>query len=152
MRFRAPLSLRSLSLLALALCSGLLPAAPHDQVVIPPAKTSIYIGNVTLTPGILKRENATYTTSYHAKVFPYFFYNEEGQLSIDFSDEQLAQLQRGERVPFTGTAKNKDGEDRRIEGHVTASAPGATEGTIKVRIFVTKKIELIFNSTYQFKP
>lgn len=148
MRFRAP----ALGIFLLILSTTFLTAAPHDEVVIPPAKTSIYIGSVTLTPGILQRENGTYRTSYQAKVFPYFFYNEEGQLSIDFSDEQLAQLSRGERVPFTGTAKNKDGEDRRIEGHATASAPNATEGTIKVRIFVTKKIELIFNSTYQFKP
>ena len=148
MRFRTP----ALSVLLLILATVHLPAAPHDQVVIPPAKTSIYIGNVTLTPGLLQRENGTYRTSYHAKVFPYFFYNEDGQLSIDFSDEQLAQLARGERVPFTGTAKNKDGEDRRIEGHATANAPGASEGTIKVRIFVTAKIQLIFNSTYRFKP
>jgi hypothetical protein len=148
MRFRTP----ALSVLLLILATVHLPAAPHDQVVIPPAKTSIYIGNVTLTPGVLQRENGTYRTSYHAKVFPYFFYNEDGQLSIDFSDEQLAQLARGERVPFTGTAKNKDGEDRRIEGHATANAPGASEGTIKVRIFVTAKIQLIFNSTYRFKP
>jgi hypothetical protein len=148
MRFHAP----ALGALLLAFATSVLSAAPHDQVVIPPAKTSIYIGNVTLTAGILQRENGAYRTSYQAKVFPYFFYNEDGQLSIDFSDEQLAQLARGERVAFTGTAKNKDGEDRRIEGHVTANSPGATEGTIKVRIFVTKKIQLIFNSTYRFKP
>lgn len=147
MRFRAPV----FSALLLTLATSLLHAAPHDQVVIPPAKTSIYIGNVTLTPGILQRENGTYRTSYQAKVFPYFFYNEDGQLSIDFSDDQLAQLHRGERVQFTGTAKSKGGEDRRIEGHATASAAGATEGKIKVRIFVSPKIELIFNSTYQFK-
>jgi hypothetical protein len=145
MRFRA------FSAVLLTLATSHLHAAPYDQVVIPPAKTSIYIGNVTLTPGILQRENGAYRTSYQAKVFPYFFYNEDGHLSIDVSDEQLAQLARGERVQFTGTAKNKDGEDRRIEGHATANAPGATEGTIKVRIFVTKKIELIFNSTYRFK-
>jgi hypothetical protein len=148
MRFHTP----ALSAFLLILATAHLPAAPHDQVIIPPAKTSIYIGNVTLTPGLLQRENGTYRTSYHAKVFPYFFYNEDGQLSIDFSDEQLAQLARGERVPFTGTARNKDGEDRHIEGHATANAPGASEGTIKVRIFVTAKIQLIFNSTYRFKP
>lgn len=148
MRFRTP----ALSVILLILASSFLHAAPHDQVVVPPAKTSIYVGIVTLTPGVLQRENGTYRTSYQAKVFPYFFFSEDGQLSIDFSDEQLAQLARGERVQFTGTAKNKDGEDRRIEGHATASAPGAPEGTIKVRIFVTKKIELVFNSTYRFKP
>jgi hypothetical protein len=131
--------------------SALWGAGPHDQVVIPPAKTSIYIGSVTLTPTVLQRENGRYRAGYHAKVFPYFFYNEDGQLWIDFSDEQLAQLGKGERVEFNGTAKNKDGEDRRITGHVTANTPGAASGKIKVRIFVTPKIELIFNSSYTFK-
>jgi hypothetical protein len=136
----------------LTLCPSLLPGAgPHDQVVIPPAKTSIYIGNVTLIPTVLQREDGRYRADYRAKVFPYFFYSEDGRLWIDFSDEQLARLQRGERVEFTGTAKNKDDEERRITGHVTADTPGAMAGTIKVRIWVTPKIELIFNSRYTFK-
>jgi hypothetical protein len=147
MRFRAFALGALLTLLTTAL-SG---AAPHDQVVIPPAKTSIYIGSVTLIPTVLRREDGRYRADYRAKVFPYFFYNEEGTLWIDFSDEQLAQLNRGERVEFAGTAKNKDGEERRITGHATANAPGATAGTIKVRIWVTPKIELIFNSSYTFK-
>ncbi len=137
------------ALLSLFLTSRTL-AGPYDQVIVPPAKTSIYIGNVTLTPGVLKRENATYTTSYHCKVFPYFFYNENGRLTIDITDEQLARLEKGERVEFKGTAKNTDGEDRRIEGHATPNSPGSLEGKLKVRIFVTKKIELIFNSSYRF--
>ncbi len=147
MRFRA----FALGVILALSSSALTAAEPHDQVVIPPAKTSIYIGNVTLIPTILQREDGRYRADYRAKVFPYFFYNEEGRLWIDFSDEQLAQLQRGERVEFTGTAKNKDGEDRLITGHATANAPGATAGTIKVRIWVTAKIELIFNSSYAFK-
>jgi hypothetical protein len=147
MRFHAFALGLLLALRTAALCA----AGPHDHVVIPPAKTSIYIGTVTLIPTVLQRENGRYRADYRAKVFPYFFYNEEGQLWIDFSDEQLAQLNRGERVEFTGTAKNKDGEDRRITGQVTADAPGATAGKIKVRIWVTPKIELIFNSSYAFK-
>jgi hypothetical protein len=146
MRFRAQLSL------ALFLLSGAvrLAAGPYDRVEIPVTKTSIYIGNVTLIPGVLERSDGAYKTSYQAKVFPYFFLSEAGRLQIDFSDEQLAQLERGERVAFSGIAHNKDGETRRIEGHATPRAPGTSEGTIKVRIFVTKKIELIFNSQYRF--
>lgn len=148
MRFRA---LTFCALPFLLLAAPRLRAGTHDQVVIPAVKTSIYIGSVTLTPGVLQREGTTYRAPYTAKVFPYFFYNEEGQLSIEFSEEQLTQLGRGERVTFKGVAKNKDGEDRRIEGHATPNAAGANEGKIKVSIFVTPKIELIFNSTYQFK-
>jgi hypothetical protein len=139
------------ALLAISGGPVLLSAAPHDQVVIPPTKTSIYVGSVTLTPTTLRREAGRYRADYQAKVFPYFFYNEAGQLWIDFSDAQLAQLARGERVEFSGTAKNKDGEDRTITGHATADAPGAAAGKIKVRILVSPKIELIFNSTYAFK-
>ena len=148
MRFRTRLSL------ALLLLGSAVPlaAGPYDRVEIPVTKTSIYVGNVTLIPGLLERRDGAYATTYQAKVFPYFFLSESGQLQIDFSDEQLAQLERGERVTFTGTAHNKDGEPRRIEGHATAASAGASEGTIKVRIFVTKKIELIFNSQYRFKP
>ena len=152
MRFRAPIHAARFLLLLFVLPAAALLAGPYDRVLVPPAKTSIYIGNVTLTPGVLKRENATYTTSYHCKVFPYFFYNEDGRLTIEISDEQLALLEKGERIAFKGTAKNTDGDDRRIEGHATPNAPGATEGKLKVRIFVTKKIELIFNSTYRFAP
>ena len=39
-------------------------------------------------------------SSYAARVFPYFFYNERGTLSIEFTDEQLTRLDRGERVDF----------------------------------------------------
>ncbi len=128
-------------------------AAPMDRfasVAIEPAKTSIYIGNVTMTMPTFRRAGARYESSYVAKVFPYFFYNERGSLGIEFSDEQLARLEKGERVEFKGEARNDAGEDRRVEGHATPS--DAVSGKIKVRVFVSKKIELIFNTTYRFAP
>jgi len=128
-------------------------AAPADRfatVAIEPAKTSIYIGNVTMTMPVFHRSGTRYESSYVAKVFPYFFYNEKGALGIEFTDEQLARLERGERVEFTGQARSDSGGERRIEGHATPADPGG--GKIKVRIFVSKKIELIFNTTYRFAP
>ncbi len=128
-------------------------AGPLDRfatVAIEPAKTSIYIGNVTMTMPTLQRTGARYESSYVAKVFPYFFYNERGTLNIEFTDEQLARLEKGERVEFKGEARSDTGEDRRIEGHATPS--DAVSGKIKVRVFVSKKIELIFNTTYHFAP
>jgi hypothetical protein len=119
-------------------------------VAIEPAKTSIYIGSVTMTMPTFHRFGARYESSYVAKVFPYFFYNEKGTLGIEFTDAQLAQLERGERVEFTGQARSDTGEDRRIEGHATPADAGS--GKIKVRVFVSKKIELIFNTTYRFAP
>lgn len=122
----------------------------YATVAIEPAKTSIYIGNVTMTMPTFRRVAARYESSYAAKVFPYFFYNERGTLGIDFTDEQLAKLAGGERVEFKGQAHSEAGDDRRIEGHATPA--DATSGKIKVRVFVSKKIELIFNTTYRFAP
>jgi hypothetical protein len=128
-----------------------LPVASFDAVAVAPAKTSIYVGSVTLTTTTFKRgADARYNADYKARVIPYFFQNEAGSLWIEFSDEQLAALARGERVHFKGHAKNEDGEERRIEGHATPETPGANTGKIKVRVFVSKKIELIFNTTYRF--
>lgn len=122
----------------------------YATVAIEPAKTSIYIGNVTMTMPTFRRVAARYESSYVAKVFPYFFYNERGTLGIEFTHEQLAKLAGGERVEFKGQAKSDAGEDRRIEGHATPA--DAMGGKIKVRVFVSKKIELIFNTTYRFAP
>ena len=118
---------------------------PHAAVEIAPAKTSIYIGSVTMTMPTFQRIGARYESSYVARVFPYFFYNERGTLAIDFTAEQLTRLDRGERVDFQGRARSESGEPRRIEGHATPT--DATSGKIKVRVFVTEKIDLIFNTT-----
>ncbi len=122
----------------------------HNRIEIPPVKTSIYIGSVTLTTAPLVREGGSYVADYKASVFPYFFYNEHGRFWINISDEQLAQFEKlapGERLAFSGHGKTSDGDERRIEGH--AERTDATSGKIKVRLFVTKKIQLIFNTTYR---
>jgi hypothetical protein len=122
---------------------------PYDTVRVDTVKTSIYVGNVTLSTTLLKRTDGVYSTDYKAKVFPYFFYNETGHLSIEFSDEQLAQLARGETVQFKGRAENSDREPRRVEGRAVPT--DATQGKLKVRVFVSPKIELIFNTIYHFE-
>jgi hypothetical protein len=142
------------ALVFLALCAGAraeeFDLARYQTVAVEPVKTSIYVGNVTLTMPTFTREGGTYATTYAAKVFPYFFYNEKGKLWIDFSDDELRRLERKEVVNFTGHATSDDGEPRRIEGR--AAPDDAATGRIKVRVFVSKKIELIFNTTYRFAP
>lgn len=120
----------------------------YETVRVDTVKTSIYVGNVTLTTTPLRAEGDRYVGDYRAKVFPYFFSNEHGHLWIAFNEEDFARLARGERVNFTGRAENTDKEERRIEGFATPV--DAKHGKIKVRVYVSKKIELIFNSTYQF--
>lgn len=99
----------------------------------------------------LVRKNGTYESTYTANVFPYFFSNEKGTLAITLPDESLRKLERGEPVEFSGRAVNTDGEERRITGKATPEEGAhALRGKIKVRVFVSKRIELIFNTSYRF--
>jgi hypothetical protein len=126
------------------------PLSRYATVSVETAKTSIYIGTVTLTAPVFVRQGITYSTTYAAKVFPYFFYNEKGSLSIDVPDADLRKLERGEAIDFTGEAKTTGGEERHVEGR--AQPTDANSGKLKVRVFVSKKIQLIFNTTYHFVP
>ena len=123
-------------------------AKPYETVLIDPVKTSIYVGSVTLRTSPMKRAGDVYTADYAAKVFPYFFENEKGKLWITITDEDLAKLEKGQAVFFKGRAENSDHEARRIEGR--ALPADAKHGKIKVRVFVTQKIQLIFNAEYRF--
>ena len=132
---------------------GNIEAAPalsprYRRVEVAPTKTSIYIGTVALTLPPLERHQNEYTTTYEATVFPFFFYNETGRLRIECSDEQLRRLERGERVAFQGRAQRANGSEHRVEGTVTPT--DATSGKVKVRVFATMSVELIFNTTYHF--
>jgi hypothetical protein len=126
-----------------------LPLSPrYRRVEVAPTKTSIYLGTVSLVLPPLERRQDEYTTTYEAKVFPFFFYNVTGRLRIEFSDEQLRRLERGERVAFQGRAQRANGSEHRVEGTVTPT--DATSGKVKVRVFATRLVELIFNATYRF--
>jgi len=148
---------RRLGLCGLCLALGMAHAAPpsapaptraRSPIDIATSSTSIYIGKVTLLVPRLVRSPSGYAATYKARVFPFFFENESGDFSIDLSDDQLRQLERGERVQFTGQARNTDGDIRRIDGHATPT--DTASGKIKVRIYVSKRIVLVFNTTYRF--
>ena len=124
--------------------------ARFDRVVVNPAKTSIYIGSVTMAFTPATRKAGVYESDYSAKVFPYFFLNETGKLFLDAPDETLRKLARGEAVDFSGRGISASGTARRFEGRVTPI--DATSGKLKVRAFVSKRIDLVFNMTYRFTP
>jgi hypothetical protein len=126
-----------------------LPGGRYAQVTVDATQTSIYVGSVSLTMPPFARLAGAYVADYSAKVFPFFFYNERGHISITFSDENLRQLQRGETVHFTGHASTTDGAERRIEGRAIPDGANTGHGKIKVRVWVGK-IELIFNTVYRF--
>jgi hypothetical protein len=144
--------LRFIALLAAALSLVGRAAEPtltgFEKVDVAPAKTFIYVGSVTLTMPTFVRKNGGYEAPYVAKLFPYFFLNEDGRLLIEAPDEVLRKLASGAPVEFTGRAVRLDGIERRVTG--IATPVDAASGKIKVRVFVTKKTELIFNTTYRF--
>jgi hypothetical protein len=125
------------------------PGSHFAQVTVEPTKTSIYVGSVSLTMPPFSRLGGAYTAGYRAKVFPFFFYSERGDISVEFPDESLHRLMAGETVYFRGHANNSRGVERRIEGRAIPDKPGADHGKIKVRVWVGK-IELIFNTVYRF--
>jgi len=124
------------------------PISRYDRADIAPTKTSIYIGSVSMTMPTFVRRQGAFESTYTARVFPYFFYNESGRLSIRISDETLRRLEHGEVIQFEGEGVSSDGQTRHIEGR--AIPADAANGKIKVRVFVSKRIQLIFNTTYRF--
>jgi hypothetical protein len=140
------------ALLALLLLCGSvthLAAAPvWNRATVAPMKTGIYVGSVTLATTPFARNGDTFTSSYEAKVRPWFFWNESGQIRIDLTEAALERLARGETVEFTGDARNHKNKPRRVTGR--AQPADAASGKIKVRIHVDD-VELIFNGTYRLE-
>jgi len=117
-----------------------------DQVTVAPMKTSIYIGSVTLTSEPFVRSGATLATRYEARVWPWFFWNETGRITIPLTAANLANLERGEATEFTGGATNHKNKPREVTGR--AQPADATSGKFKIRI-KADGYELIFNGTYR---
>ena len=110
-------------------------------------KTSIYVGSVTLTPGVFRREGDKFSATYEAKVWPWFFWSETGQITIFLGEAELEKLARGERIEFAGQAFNHKKKSRKVTGR--AEFLNGASGKIKVRIGVDD-MELTFNGTYRF--
>jgi hypothetical protein len=147
--------MRPLLALALLCLAGAAPArggddlAKFEQVVIRPSSASFYIASVTIAFQPFVRHRFGYSSSYAARVFPYFFLGERGRIWITVPDEALARVNRGEPVDFTGRAVNDSGDERKVDG--TATPTGPREGRIRVRIFISKRIILTYNTTYELQ-
>lgn len=133
-------------LLAIAGAVDASPATPAwNHVEVPALKTSIYVGGVTLITSAFERAGDGLAATYEARVFPWFFWSETGDIHITVTDEAWQKLARGERCEFTGAARNHRGKPRRVSGYADPAA--ARTGKIKVRIAVDG-MELIFNGPY----
>lgn len=124
-------------------------SSAYAQVDVASTKTSIYIGTVSMTMPTFVRRGDNYETQYTAKVFPYFFYNEKGSLTVKITDAQLDQLAHGQTITFTGRGVRDDGTPRPVEGKATPI--DAKSGKLKVHVAVSKRVDLIFNTTYRFR-
>lgn len=120
----------------------------YREATVETSRTSIYVGRVTLELEPFQRVGGTYQSTYAARVFPYFFYNEHGSITITLGDEDLRRILAGETVEFVGDAMESSGDPRKVTGRITPK--NSRSGDIKVRVSVSPRIELIFNSSYRF--
>jgi hypothetical protein len=122
------------------------PMAKYGLVAINPATASVYIATVSMTFQPFVRHRAEFASTYSAKVFPYFFYNEKGRIWIVVTDDELRRVDSGGSIDFAGKALSESGDERRVQGHVTPTGP--MTGNIRVRVFVTRRISLTYDTTY----
>jgi hypothetical protein len=123
------------------------PSLP-TRIAVAPLKTSIYIGSVKLVTGAFDRQGNALSTTYEAKVTPWFFWSETGHITISLSESDFAALAKRQTVEFKGDATNHKNKPRTVTGR--AQPADATSGKIKVRV-MADGIELIFNGTYRFE-
>ncbi len=139
-------------LLALALPAAVSAAGdaalePYAVVAASPATASVYIATVTLSSAPFVRKGGGYAAAYSARVFPYFPLSEKGRIWIRLSDDDLRRISRGEPVDFTGQAVSDSGNVRRVQGRATPTGPSS--GGLRVRIYVSRRISLSFQSSYE---
>jgi hypothetical protein len=120
--------------------------ARFNQVEIKPATAYLYIATVTMTIPPFSRHHGVYSSTYAARVFP-IFYTEKGRIWIDVPDDALRRIANGEPIDFTGHAVNESGDGRKVVGH--AVPRGAWGGTISVRVYVSRRISITYDTTYE---
>ncbi|HEY4247210.1 MAG TPA: hypothetical protein VGM64_10160 [Lacunisphaera sp.] len=117
-----------------------------NHITVESMKTSIYIGSVRLATGVFERNGGNFSTTYDARVVPWFFWSEAGTITLFLNDVEWTKLARGERTDFKGEAMNEKKKPRHVTGW--AQPADRTSGKIKVRV-MADGIELIFNGTYK---
>jgi hypothetical protein len=125
------------------------PLARFGVVDIKPSVASLYIASVTMTMPPFVRRNAVYSSTYYAKVFPYFFCSERGRIWIVVPDDDLRRVSLGQPVDFVGHALSDTGDERKVTGRATPTGPSG--GRIKVRVFISRRISLDCDTTYELK-
>lgn len=121
-----------------------------SSLIIAPSSSKLAGGSAKLVVGLLTRAGSTYIGDYRIKVFPYFFKNESGRLSINISEMMLRRMVGGHTTDFTGRAvTNGTGETRRVNARAmpTAKNKGALTFTV-----ATENGPLVFHTSYRIAP
>ena len=148
-RVRRFVSIAVLCLAAASLRADDDPLARFKVVSIFPASASLYVATVSMSFLPFVRHKTEYSSTYSARVFPYFFWSEKGRIWIIIGDDELRRVVRGEPVDFQGRALSDSGDGRRVEGRATPTGPST--GRIKVRVFISKRSVLNYDTTYQLE-
>jgi hypothetical protein len=125
------------------------PLSPFSVVAIRPATTSLFIATVTMSFEPFVRHRTEFSSAYSARVFPYFFWSEKGRIWIVVPDEVLRRAARGEPIDFAGHALSESGDERKVSGRAFPTGP--TGGKITVRVYVSRRIALTYDTTYELK-
>lgn len=118
-----------------------------EKVAVPPMRTSIYVGSVTLSVTEFERSSGSlyYSAEYHARVIPWWFWTESGTITLKPTEDAIEQLLAGETIEVDGEATNHHGKPRTVSARIRPSDDGA--GTIKVRIDAGGT-KLVFDGSY----
>jgi hypothetical protein len=118
--------------------------------MIDPSSVPVAAGRATLTIGSLQCTNGIFSGDYKIKVFPYFFKNEKGTMSVFVSDATLAEIDQGKVADITGTAttSGKGGRTRHIEATVTPA--DINHGTLKLSFTTVTNRKMLFEPAYHF--
>jgi hypothetical protein len=120
--------------------------APAARFVIAPCSTPVTGGTASLVIGSLQGNAQTYVGNYELKVFPYFFMNETGSLSMTLPIASARKLDEGIAVAATGQAvTKKNGKTRKVNATLTPTTKDAGAVTFA---FTGEDTKLTFKSTY----
>src|SRR4051812_29849799 len=74
--------------------------SPAPRVRIAPMKTSIYVGSVSLTTSDFIAQDDCFTATYDARVRPWFFWGESGDIKVKLAVSDLARLALNQTIEF----------------------------------------------------
>ena len=117
-----------------------------ETLSIESSTAPVFLGKGVLTVSTLHRHKGVYSGNYEVKVTPLTIASEKGDLSVNFSDDELHKLNQKTAVTFHGKAVSTSGKNRTVDGRATPTA--ADHGDITIKIY-SERGKLVFHTTYR---